>query len=302
MVRRLRHWLPVCIVLIIAGIGPALAHEVAIITSRENGPEREIAEALLAADTHQQLFLAGSAEHGINTARLPDGSLMLALGNAAAEAAIASGRPTLVALVTAREFERLQAGAPQASLSAQLIDQPPERHLALIRATVPQATCTGLLLGPESRTAEPPFTEAAANMPPAVIADFAASARGVLPVLERLLGRCGAVLVLPDSVISSPTVARASLLASYRLQRPLFGYSRAWVEAGALAAVFSTPATATRDILEWLDRLESPDKLPAPSLASHFDLAVNARVARALNLPVPDAETLRMALTDGRSP
>lgn len=302
MVRCLRHWLPVCVVLIIAGICPAFAHEVAIITSREAGPEREVADALLAADTRQKLFLAGSAERGIETARLSDGSLMLALGSAAAEAAIASGRPTLVALVTASEFERLRAGVPQARLSAQLINQPPERHLALIRATVPQAACTGLLLGPESRTAERPFAEAAEGSTPAVIADFAASASTVLPVLERLLGRCGAVLVLPDRVISSPTVARAALLASYRVQRPLFAYSRAWVEAGALAAVFSTPATATRDILEWLDRLESPDKLPPPSLARHFDLAVNARVARTLNLPVPDAETLRMALSDGSLP
>ena len=93
------------------------------------------------------------------------------------------------------------------------------------------------------------------------------------------------------------------LLTSYRVQRPLFAYSRAWVEAGALAAVFSTPATAIRDLLDWLDGLDGLEdvrRLPPPSRARHFDLAVNTRVARALNLSVPDEDALRAAVAAGR--
>lgn len=283
-------------------MAPALAHDIAVITSRDQGPAREVADALVAAGGRHHLFLAGSAENGMAPDALKDSTLVIALGASAAEAAVRSERPVLVALVTANEFERLRAATPRAKLSALLIDQPPERHLALIRAALPEATCAGLLLGPESHGAQARFENLGPRIAPEVSVEFAATARDVLPALERLLARCAAVLTLHDSVVSNPIVARALLLTSYRTQRPLFAYSRAWVEAGALAAVFSTPATATRDLLEWLDALDDTLALPPPRMSRHFDIAVNARVARALNLPVPDDDTLRAAIAAGRQP
>lgn len=281
---------------------PVLAQDIAIVTSRDQGIEREVAEALVASGKRHTLFLAGNAERGLAPAALKDSALVIALGVNAAQSVLNADRPVLVALVTAHDFERLRASAPRANLTGLFLDQPPARHLALLRAALPEAGCVGLLLGPESHGAQARFESTAGPRGPKLSTDFAATARDVLPVLERLLGRCEAVLTLPDGVVSNPTVARAVLLTSYRVQRPLFAYSRAWVEAGALAAVFSTPATATRDLLDWLDALEDVRRLPAPSLARHFDLAVNARVARALNLSVPDEDTLRAAVAAGRQP
>lgn len=279
---------------------PVQAHDIAIVTSRAQGAEREVADALLAASGPHRLFLAGNVEQGLTPGALGNSALIIALGAEAAQRLLDQERPVLAALISAGEFKRLRAAAPQAALTGLLIDQPAERHLALLRAALPQSACAGLLLGPESHAAQRRFETAAARSGPPLQADFAASARDVLPVIERLLASCGAVLTLPDPVVSNPTVARAVLLTSYRMQRPLFAYSRAWVEAGALAAVFSTPATATRDLLDWLAAFDDPRRLPPPQPAGHFDLAVNTRVARALNLPVPDESTLRAAVAAGR--
>lgn len=282
---------------------PAQAADVAVLMSRADGAERVIADALTSAPGRHRVFLAGNAEDGVSAATLADASLVIALGARAAQSALAvDHRPVLVALVTGGEFERLRAATPPDAMTALLLDQPPHRHLRLIRAILPQAACTGMIVGPESRHAEAHFAPASARTGLPVTSHFAAEARDVLPAIERLLGRCHAVLTLPDAVVSNPTVARAALLTSYRMQRPLFAYSRAWVEAGALAAVFSTPATATRDLLDWLDALGDPRQLPAVQHASHFDLAVNTRVARALNLTVPDEDTLRAAIAAGREP
>lgn len=288
--------------LMLLGVTPVLAHDIAVLSSRQQGPDREVADALVASGTRHRLFFAGSADAGAAAGALKDSTMVIALGAAAAEVAVQGERPVLVALVTINEFERLRAAAPRARLSALFIDQPPERHLALLHAALPDAECAGLLLGPESHGAQARFGKLQSRQSPEIRFEFAAAARDVLPALERLLGRCPAVLTLPDSLIANPTVARALLLTSYRMQRPLFAYSRAWVEAGALAAVFSTPATATRDLLEWLDALQDPFSLPPSRMPRHFDLAVNARVARALNLPVPDEDTLRAALSAGRKP
>ncbi|MDX5364244.1 MAG: hypothetical protein LPJ91_08840 [Pseudazoarcus pumilus] len=300
--RRLRRGFAVVWLMLVC-IAPVLAHEIAVLSSRLQGPDRDVADALVASGTRHHLFFAGSAEGGVAPGAFKESSLVIALGVAAAEAALQkSERPVLVGLVTVNEFDRLRAAAPRARLSALFIDQPPERHLALLRAALPDADCAGLLLGPESHGARARFEKLQSRLSPQIRIEFAASARDVLPALERLLGRCPAVLTLPDSLIANPTVARALLLTSYRMQRPLFAYSRGWVEAGALAAVFSTPATATRDLLDWLDALQDPFSLPPPRMPRHFDLAVNARVARALNLPVPDEDTLRAALSAGRNP
>lgn len=301
--RSRRPWrLLAVLLLILACVAPALAHDIAVVTSRQQGPDREVADALIAAGGRHHLFFAGSAEAGVAPAALKDSTLIIALGTPAAEAALRSDRPVLAALVTANDFERLRAAIPRARISALFLDQPPERHLALIRAALPDTRCAGLLLGPESHAAQARFEKLQSRLEPETRIEFAATARDVLPALERLLSRCTAVLTLPDSVIANPTVARALLLTSYRTQRPLFAYSRAWVEAGALAAVFSTPATATRDLLDWLDALDETLTLPPPRMSRHFELAVNARVARALNLPVPDEDTLRAALSAGRKP
>lgn len=288
--------------LAVASVLPALAHDIAIVTSRAQGAEREVADALLAASGPHRLFLAGNVEQGLAPDALGNSALVIALGADAVQGLLDRGRPVLAALITGADFKRLHAAAPQARLTGLLIDQPPERHLALVRAALPQSACAGLLLGPESHAVQRRFEAASAQLGLPLQADFAASARDVLPVIERLLGSCDAVLTLPDPVVSNPTVARAVLLTSYRMQRPLFAYSRAWVEAGALAAVFSTPATATRDLLDWLAAFDDPRQLPPPQPAGHFDLAVNARVARALNLPVPDESTLRAAIAAGRQP
>lgn len=300
--RAIGHACAVAIVLLACAL-PARAADVAVLMSRADGPERVIADALTGAPGRHRVFLAGNTEDGVSAAALAEASLVIALGARAAQSALAlDGRPVLVALVTHGEFERLRTASPSGAMTALLLDQPAQRHLRLIRAILPQAACTGLILGPESRHAETRFEPAAARAGLPVASHFAADARDVLPAIERLLGRCHAVLTLPDAVVSNPTVARAALLTSYRMQRPLFAYSRAWVDAGALAAVFSTPATVTRDLLDWLDGLGDPRQLPAVQQARHFDFAVNARVARALNLTVPDEDTLRTAIAAGREP
>lgn len=298
-----RLWRPLGFFLLVwLSASSALAHDIAVITSRAQGLEREVADSLVAANTGHRLFLAGDAEHGIDSAALKTSSLIVALGANAAQTVMHGSTPVLVALVTENEFARIRSAGPEAPITALYLDQPPERHLALLRAAMPRTTCLGVLFGPDSQGAQAGFEASASRLEIALRTDFAASARDVLPVIERMLGRCNAVLTLPDAVVSNPTVARALLLTSYRMQRPLFAYSRAWVEAGALAAVFSTPATATRDLLEWLDGLTNVQRLPPPRNARHFDIAVNTRVARALNLTVPDEDTLRAAVAAGRLP
>ncbi|MBA4742229.1 MAG: hypothetical protein H2060_05925 [Azoarcus sp.] len=284
--------------------GPLAAIDIAIVASQSKGSSRVVADAVLQASSQHMLVHGGSADGALETEHIRRAGLVIALGEAAALAVAADddAPPMLVALVSRADFERLRGHEPTRPMTGLFIDHPVERHLRLIRAVMPEAECAGLVLGPQSRSFASEFGPAADAAGLAIEHSFAASAGDVVPALERHLARCAAALTLPDSVVSHPHVARAALLTSYRMQRPLFGYSRAWVEAGALAALFSTPATATRDVLDWIDAFESTERLPEPAPAYHFELAVNTRVARALGLQIPDEDTLRAAVTAGRQP
>ena len=119
---------------------------------------------------------------------------------------------------------------------------------------------------------------------------------------EELLSASEVLLALPDPMLSSPTAARSILLTSYRYQKPIIAFSRAYVTAGALAAVFITPAQVADDLIDWL-RTQDPKRvtLPPPRDPAAFEIAVNRQVARALGIDVPDdSELLRLTAGGGQ--
>ena len=92
--------------------------------------------------------------------------------------------------------------------------------------------------------------------------------------------------------------ARNVLLSVHRWRVPLFGISAAYVRAGALAAVYSTPRQIGRQLAEALAAIapDGPIELPAPRYPKYFELGVNYRVAEALGLAVADEAALQRAL------
>jgi len=120
--------------------------------------------------------------------------------------------------------------------------------------------------------------------------------------LEEVLSASEVLLALPDPMLSSPTAARAILLTSYRYQKPIIAFSRAYVTAGALAAVFITPEQVASDLIDWLRTQDSTRvTLPSPQDPVSFEIAVNRQVARALGINVPDdGELLRLTAGGGR--
>jgi len=290
------RWLKRLFMLLAAGAlasVPAGAVEIALVLSQQAGAHALFADAVGAklAVTGHRLVDAGDIERGVDDARLATAELILASGYAAAEAMARRGdTPTLAVLLSYGQYTGLRRRYPDARLSAIVLDQPPERQLALIRAVLPGSRRLGMLFGPETQDQEADLRAAAllAGLEP--IGKHLSTAGELMPALQQTLEACDALLVLADPLLNSPAAARAVLLSSYRYRRPVFGYSRAYVEAGALAAVFSGPAEVARDVADWLSDDASP--LPQMRASRYFDVAINQQVARALNLNVADTRTV----------
>lgn len=285
------------------GVSAAQAMEVAVLLSEAEGRGQRFVEALdaaLAPGVHR-LLPAGVAGGDADAALLERADLVLAVGHAAAERALReSARPVLAVLVALRDVDRLNRAHPERGLGALVLDQPLERHLRLVRAVLPDAKRVGVLLGPDSVTQLPSLNRAAAALQFQADVHEARQAADLVPALDHLLFAGDALLPLPDGLVSGPAAARTILLTSYRHRRPVFAHSAAYVTAGALAAVFSTPEHVAVDVADLLAGATEPSGLVRRIHSPRrFDVAVNRAVARALGLVVADEPALRERIAGG---
>ncbi|MDI3515138.1 MAG: hypothetical protein PWP40_2367 [Rhodocyclaceae bacterium] len=283
---------------------PASALDVAVVVSQREGVHKAFADAFkrAAASLGHRVFDIGSPAEGLDDVALARADLVVASGEAAAELALARHvRPTLVTMIARSRFETLRKAYPQAPLSAWLLDQPLERQLRLLRAVLPERKRVGLLLGANA-DAEARLHGVAADFGLSLATRVVRNDKEVIASLEEVLSASEVLLALPDPMLTSPTAARSILLTSYRYQRPIIAFSRAYVNAGALAAVFITPEQVAGDLIDWLrSQNGKPLVLPPPRDPVSFEIAVNRQVARALGINVADdSELLRLTAEGGR--
>lgn len=122
--------------------------------------------------------------------------------------------------------------------------------------------------------------------------------KSLLPALNAVLERSSALLALPDSTLYRRNNIKAILITAFRQQRPIVGYSPAFVTAGALAALHTTPHQAARQTADLI--IANGTNLPPPSGPTQFAIAINPNVAQALGIKVPDEAAIRRALLSDR--
>lgn len=284
----------------------AFALEAAIVLSKQSDAQTAFAAALrreVSSSASVRLNDAGSTGDSINETAVKRADILIAVGAEAADAiADRSTAPILVALISSPNLRALQQRHPRAKLGGFVLDQPLARHMRLIRATNPKTTRVGVLLGSQSAPMRGALAEAGARQGLTISFETVADIDGLLPALERLLEASDAILAVPDPVVYSPSTARPILLTTYRYRKPLFGYSQAYVTAGAIASVYTAPEDAARQVSEWLVAQQGAGHidLPVAEAPRYFSVGVNRHVARSLLYPVPDELTLVEAIEKRR--
>jgi putative ABC transport system substrate-binding protein len=223
-------------------------------------------------------------------------ALVIAVGVQALQhaARLQQGAALLGVLIPQPAFERIRATSPHGNLSAILLDQPAERQIHLLRHLLPQVDSVGILLGPSSeRNAKSLVRVTRDHRLKPVVATIQTEDE-LLPALKPLLENSGALLAVPDPVVHQPGTAQTLLLTSYRYKKPVIGYSQAYVTAGALAAIYSSPTDIARQAAE--TARTHTGRLPSPQSPRYFSVGVNRQVARSLGLELPDDAALMEAL------
>src|SRR5690606_2078968 len=218
------------------------ADSVALVLGEPGGAYVEAAEALRrelppGTDVAQSYPGTGGA-----AAAAP--RLVIAIGpNACAEAVRAGGAPLPCALLPRATYDAMAAPIRgRRPATAAVRDQPPAREMAFIRLALPQATRVAMLVGPESAPAHAAFAAAAAQNRLQAGFEYVARPDALYPALQRLLAAGSHVLLtVPDVSIYNAATVQNILRTALRARVPVIAYAGAYVAAGALAAVHSTP-------------------------------------------------------------
>lgn len=229
---------------------------------------------------------------------IPEDSLVIAVGVQALLQAskLDLKRSVLGVLVPQPSFDRILVDSKRnpRNFSAVFLDQPYPRQIALIKAILPGTTSLGVLFGPTSLSSSYLLQQAAQAASLSLAQENIYGTDELVPKLRRALESSPVLLAVPDPLVYNRETAQSVLLTSYRYQKPVIGFSQAYVRAGALAGVFSTPQQIARQTAEVVRQyLNKPQAgLPPPQAPKYFSVDVNHQVARSLGLEIGDENAL----------
>ncbi len=249
------------------------------------------------------------AQHEQLPADLSEIELIVAVGMRATElAASQSSIPVLAVMIPQVGYEELleQISLKKSprSISAIYLDQPWARRLDFWRATLPSRRRIGLLYSPGTHIDIEGLRGNIAARGGSLIARPVLLADELFAELESVLASSDVLFAVPDSMIYSSNNIRNILLTSYRHGIPLIGLSQAYVNAGALCAIFSTPEQLAEQTGATVIYFSQTGQLPEPQYPVAFTIAVNQQVARSLGIELLSLEAIRnqMNKAKGRAP
>jgi ABC-type uncharacterized transport system substrate-binding protein len=289
-------WMFALLLLAVVGTG-ASAAEIEVVLGEDSSAYREVAELLrkeLAPKAAVHVVAPGAAGPG----REPD--VVIAVGTRALSAVLESrNAPIIATLVPRLSYERtLRTAKPLQNrwATAVFIDQPYGRQLNLISLILPGRQRIGVLATPEYEESVKLLAAAAQPRRFSIVSETVASPQNIYTGLVRVLGESDLLLALPDPGIFNAGTIHNVLLATYRAQQPVVGFSPAYVRAGALAALYSTPQQMAQQAAELALRALNAAGLPPPQYPRVFSVGVNTTVARSLGITVEDAAVLAAKL------
>ena len=183
-------------------------------------------------------------------------------------------------------------------VTAIYLDQPYARQLALARLISPNAQSIATALGPHSSNDLPLLKKAAKDHQLKLKYATLKETDNPIHKLQPLIRGADLFLSLPDKSVFNRTTAKWILYISFRQRIPLIGFSRKYVDAGALAAVYSTPEDIGHQTAQTIRLYATNKRLPPPAYSNHFRVATNETAANSLRITIPSEAMLTEQLME----
>lgn len=283
---------------------PARA-QVLLVTSEAGGAYDEAAEAFRAELSRIAPRTSVASTTIKDLAPFGNAQLVVTIGNQAARGIAALGQhpPAIYSLLSRASYDAIP-GLREGRDTAILLDQPAARQIELIRLALPGFQRLALIEGKESRLAVAQLADAARERHFTVARELVSNGHDLFAALQQVTAAPAVLLATPDSGVFNSFNIQNILLSTYRQRSPVVGFSSAYVRAGAVLALYSTPAQIGRQTAEAAHTLLAGGALPAAQGPRYFEVGANPQVARSLGIDLAEPEVLRarLARLEGLAP
>lgn len=185
-------------------------------------------------------------------------------------------------------------------VSAIYLDQPLFRQIEFIKFIMPDKDKQqiGVLLGPQSFDEKEILQELAKKHQLNLTTVYVNKSENPASVLNALLDDAKILLAIPDNFIYNPRTSKGILLTAFHKRIPIIGYSRTYVNNGALGAVYSSTKQLAQQTSNEITRIIQSDnkKLEAPQYPKEYTIAVNYQVAKTMGLNIPSEASVKLAM------
>ncbi len=213
--------------------------------------------------------------------------------------------PQLYTVIPRAATSTLNLQSVDRRVSAVYIDQPVDRLFRLIELIRPADQEIRVLLGPDTRWLQQSIQSAAGASNITVKLKQVTQEREIGPAMRELLDNHQFLLTLPDPLIYNRKNIRNILLFSYYNQIPVIGFSEAYVRAGAMISLYSSPSDIGRHVAEIVRETIDREKsyvLPPPADPKYFTVSLNDNVSKALGFSLDRASDITSRLQAMENP
>lgn len=232
--------------------------------------------------------------------------LLVTVGTEATLFAAESGAdmPVLSVLIPRVSFDAIYTkyiaskNGQDVPFSSIFIDQPFERRFALARLLLPEASTIAVLLGPDTDGYIKSLRAAAQKSGFRLNIKVIENEAQLVPALESILKSSQLFMAILDPLVFNRANAQTALLTSYRYRVPIFGISPAYINAGALVAVYSTPEQIGKQLAgQIIESAKNPSSRKSVfRYPDAYSIKTNKRVAESLGINMPEDRELEQRL------
>jgi putative ABC transport system substrate-binding protein len=223
--------------------------------------------------------------------------IVISLGTAAANEILARkiSQPVITTLITESAFDSLadkyyrgRAAAVDAGVNPIFLDQPFERRLQLACRLIKKLDKVSVMVGPLAKDNQSVYTSSIKEKN--LTAQMIAIDPDENPIrqLDPVIKTSDVFIPVADSHLINVTTAKWALQLGYRYRVPIIGYSSNYVDAGALASVYSSPEDVSKQTEELIQSLLSKTHKHRIHPPKYCTIKFNKSVAWHLNLEIPE--------------
>jgi len=235
----------------------------------------------------------------------PSADLIVSVGMRASLASVSqTSVPVLAVMIPRASYEKLSAQISKRyrspEISAIYMDQPWERQLDFIQAIFPERRRVGLLYSAQTLADLDLLRKLVAKRHIKLKTMLVSNEGELFHTLDDLLDSNDILLSLPDNLIYNSISIRNILLSCYRSEIPFIGLSQAYVNAGAIGAIFSSQQQLAEQIDEAIRFFSRNGKLAEPGYSHDFTISLNPEVARSMGIELSSPDDVRIIMSSVR--